>query len=199
MDAQQTETVQQTTETLETAEAQFIRLTMAAQNKRAMSRLAVSRAMAASNVLPKQDTTPEDVLKAVEGLPNTRLHVNEGGGLIVGEQNAQPVPLVKLVEQALLTNKALADGRSTKHIENDASIVQARSDMTPAQATKFISEHGLAKYEALPRTRSRERVDFDPSVLTAKQYLALSLRERIEYQKRPDVTEAVLGAILRRK
>ena len=68
---------------------------------------AVSRAMTASTVLPKQDTMPKDVLKAVESLPNTRIHTSEGGGLIIGEQDGKPVPLVKLVEQALLGNAAL--------------------------------------------------------------------------------------------
>lgn len=199
MDTHTIDAIHQTTDARETPETQFMRLAVEAQNKRAMSRLAISRAMAESKVLAKQDTMPEDVLNAVEGLPDTRLHVSEGGGLIVGEQNAKPVPLVNLVEQALLTNKSLADGRSTKHIEGNASAVQARSDMTPAQASRFISEHGLAKYEALPRTRSTERVNFDPSLLTAKQYFGMSVKEKIEYQKRPDVTEAVLVAILRRK
>lgn len=186
-------------QTIETPEAQFTRLAMEAQNKRTMSRGAVARAMAESTVLAKQDTTPEDVLKAIESLPNTRIHVSDGGGLILGEQDGQPVPLGKLVEQALLTNAPLADGRSTKHFEGNASAVRARSDMTPTQASKFITEHGLAKYEALPRTRSTESVELDPSKITSKQYLAMSRKERMEYQKRPDVTEAVLGAILRRK
>jgi hypothetical protein len=200
MDTETIDAIHQTPETsVETTEAQFTRLAIAAENKRAMSRGAVARAMAESTVLAKQDTMPEDVLKAIESLPNIRIHVSDGGGLILGELDGKPVPLVKIVEQALLTNAALADGRSTKHLEGNASVVKAKSDMTPAQASKFISEHGLPKYEALPRVRSTETVNFDPSVLTAKQYFAMSRLERIDYQKRPDVTEAVLGAILRRK
>jgi hypothetical protein len=200
MDTETIDAIHQTPETsVETTEAQFTRLAIAAENKRAMSRGAVARAMAESTVLAKQDTMPEDVLKAIETLPNTRIHVSDGGGLILGEQDGKPVPLGRLVEQALLTNPALADGRSTKHIVGNANAVQAKSDMTPPQASKFISEHGLAKFEALPRTRSTEKVDLDPTKITAKQYLAMSRLERIEYQKRPDLTEAVLGAILRRK
>jgi hypothetical protein len=78
-------------------------------------------------------------------------------------------------------------------------VVQAKSDLTQTQASKFIAEHGLAKYEALPLKRTSEVVDLDPNKLTAKQYLSMSRQQRIAYQQRPDVNEEVLGAILRRK
>ena len=181
------------------SEEQFMKLALEAQNRRAVSRLAVSRAMAVSSVLAKQNTAPEAVLEAIESLPNTKLHVSSGGGVLVGERGGKPVDLVKLVEEALLTNPGLADGRSTKHFEGNADVVQAKSDLTQTQASKFIAEHGLAKYEALPLKRTSEVVDLDPNKLTAKQYLSMSRQQRMAYQQRPDVNEEVLGAILRRK
>jgi len=121
-------------------------------------------------------------------------------GWIKAEKNGQSINLQAKVDEILLTNRNIGDPKSVQAVvESGALEVEAKSDLvTAAQKAAFITKHGLAKWQALPLHRE-VTINMDPQSMTCRDYNRLSIRQRIELQKRDDITEQVLGQILRRK
>jgi len=158
------------------------------QNNRAILRGNIQRLLPTSAVKPKQDATTEEILRVIEALPDIKLH--RSGGTLVGETaDGAKLGLIQLIERALLLTPALADGRSTRHVE--LSAAQFKSEMTPAQSSAFITAHGLPAFEKLPYKRPAG-FSRDPNVITRLQYLALPRSERMKY------TESEIAHIMRR-
>ncbi len=158
------------------------------QNKRAILRGNIMRLLPTSEVKAKQDATPEEILRAIEALPQIKLH--HSGGTLAGETaDGKKLSFIQLIERALLATPALADGRSIRHVELSAE--QFKSEMTPTQKSAFISAHGYDAWVKLPGSRSAA-FSRDARVITKSQYLSLPVSERVKY------TEEEIAQILRR-
>jgi hypothetical protein len=158
------------------------------QNNRAILRGNILRLLPTSAVKPKQDATPEEILRAIEALPEMKLH--RSGGNLVGETaDGKKLSFIQVIERALLASPALADGRSTRHVELSAE--QFKSEMTPTQKSAFISAHGYDAWVKLPERRIAA-FSRDARVITKSQFLSLPVSERAKY------TEDEIAQILRR-
>jgi len=159
-----------------------------AENSRGILRGNILRQLPTSAVKAKQDATPEEILRAIEALPDIKLH--RSGGTLVGETgDGKTLNLVQLTERALLATPALADGRSTRHVE--LSPEQFKSEMNSAQKAAFITAHGADAYGKLPQKR-QAAFSKDAGVITKSQYLSLPTSARMK------CTESQIAHIMRR-
>jgi hypothetical protein len=160
-----------------------------AENSRAILRGNILRQLPTSAVKAKQDATPEEILRAIEALPDIKLH--RSGGTLVGETgDGKTLNLVQLTERALLAAPALADGRSTRHVELSPAE-QFKSEMNTGQKAAFITAHGADAYAKLPQKR-QAAFSKDAGVITKSQYLSLPTSARMKY------TESEIAHIMRR-
>lgn len=159
------------------------------QNNRAILRGNIMRLLPTSDVKAKQETTAEEILRAIEALPDIKLH--RSGGSLAGETaDDKKVSFIQLIERALLATPALADGRSTRHVELSAE--QFKSEMNTTQKSAFIAAHGYDAWVKLPEKRSAA-FSRDARIITKPQFLRLPRTERMKY------TEDEIAQILRRK
>jgi hypothetical protein len=121
-------------------------------------------------------------------------------GWIKAEKAGQSFNLQAKVDEILLTNRNIGDPASVQSVvESGALEVEAKSDLvTAAQKAAFITKHGLAKWLALPLHRETT-IDMNPLTMSAKDYGRLTVRQRIDFQKLPAMTEQMLGQILKRR
>lgn len=158
------------------------------QNKRAILRGNIMRLLPTSEVRAKQEATPEEILRAIEALPQIKLH--HSGGTLAGETaDGKKLSFIQLIERALLATPALADGRSTRHIELSAE--QFKEEMTIPQKSAFITAYGEAAFAKLPQKRPAAFSE-DASVITKSQFLSLPVSKRMKY------TESQIAHIMRR-
>ena len=158
------------------------------QNNRASLRGNIMRQLPTSAVKAKQDATAEEILRAIEALPDIKRH--QSGGNLVGETaDGKKLNLVQLIERALLATPALADGRSTRHVEQ--STEHFREEMSVPQKSAFITAHGEEAFAKLPQKRPAA-FSRDAGIITKSQYLSLPVTERMKY------TESQIAQIMRR-
>ena len=147
------------------------------QNNRAFLRGNIMRQLPASAVKAKQDATAEEILRAIEALPDIKRH-QSGGNLEGKTADGKTLSLVQLIERALLATPALADGRSTRHVEQSAE--HFKSEMNTTQKSAFITAHGYDAWAKLPQRRIAA-FNKDASVITKAQFLTLPVSERMNY------------------
>jgi hypothetical protein len=180
-----------------------------AELRRAHTRQTVQNALRTSRVVALDSTiaNPEQVLQCIEKLRDITLHINAGGSQFVGTDRAgQTYSAQTLVEMALLANKDLADGRSTRHVTdlNTADeLIQAKSDLNQVETMAYIDRYGLPAYECLPLKREIKLPDVDPEEMGKAQYMAMSRQKRTALvaklsQRYGSKFEQALGAILQR-
>jgi hypothetical protein len=114
-------------------------------------------------------------------------------------KGGQPANLQNLVDQVLLLNKDIGAPESVQEqVAAGALTVEAKSDLaTVAQKVAFISQFGDAAWARLPSTRVAP-ANTDPLTMGRGDYNRMTVQQKITFQKRADVTEPILGAILRR-
>lgn len=158
------------------------------QNNRASLRGNIMRQLPTSAVKAKQDATAEEILRAIEALPDVKLF-RSGGNLEGKTADGKTLSLLQLIERGLLATPALADGRSTRHVELSAE--QFKSEMSIPQKSAFITAYGEAAYTNLPQTRI-SGFSRDAGIITKSQYLSLPVNERMKY------SESEIAHIMRR-
>jgi hypothetical protein len=118
-------------------------------------------------------------------------------GWVVPERNGQPQNLQSLVENLLLTDKALGDPASIQSAVAEGELsVKSKSDLTTvAQKTTFINKYGYDTWAKLPQHRIAP-INMQPETMGRNDYNRLTVQQRIDFQK--TINEAQLGQILRR-
>jgi hypothetical protein len=159
--------------------------------------VAISRAIEASPIKHQGDRE-----SAVRGILATlqsshTLRVGDRGWVSALNRDGSPADFAKLVTDAMLLDKSLGDSASIAAAVKAGSIsLGAKSELTtPAQKIEFINRFGLEAWEKLPTQRVGA---VTPSKeMTKREYLAMSIKERIALQS--TLTEQELGTILSRR
>jgi hypothetical protein len=167
-------------------------------NRRVKIQIAVSRVLEASAV-KHQGTREEAVNAIIAKISRTHnIRVADRGWVVVEDHNGIPVDLTKLVQETLLLDKNLSDPDSVAHAVREGKVeLGAKDELTTArQKSDFIARYGYDAWSKLPTHRSAAPVP--PSKeMTRREYMEMSMRDRIQFQK--TITEQELGQILSRR
>ena len=167
-------------------------------NRRAKIQIAVSRVLEVSAV--KHQGTREQAVNAiiVQISQNHTFRVEDRGWVVVEDRNGNPVDLTKLVQNTLLLDKNLCDPDSVAQAVREGKIELGAKDelTTTRQKVEFIRRYGEAAFAKLPTHRSKAPA-IASKEMTRDEYLAMSMKDRIEFQK--TITESELGQILHRR
>jgi hypothetical protein len=118
---------------------------------------------------------------------------------IKAERAGQAINLQAAIDEILLNDPNIGDRASVaEQVQAGALTVESRSDLrTSKEKSDFIQKFGYDAWAKLPTVRVAP-VSTDPLVMGRTDYFRLSVSQRIAFQKRPDVTEEILGQILKR-
>jgi hypothetical protein len=159
--------------------------------------VAISRAIEASPV--KHQGTREEAVRAILGkLQNSyTLRVSDRGWVTAMDRSGNPADFAKLVTDAMLLDNQIGDPTSIAAAVKAGTIELGSKDelTTPQQKVSFIAKYGLTAWEKLPTHRSS--VSTPTKEMTRNEYMAMSVKDRIAFQR--TITESELGAILSRR
>ena len=160
---------------------------------------AISRCLETAKVLHQGDraTAVHAVIAKLQA-DNITFRVSDRNW-VVPEKNGQPINLQAAVDQILLTDNTIGDSASIQAVVAAGELtIEARSDLkTVAQKVAYVARFGDAAWAKLPQVRI-PAVDMNPVTMGRKDYNRLTVLQKIQFQKRDDVSEQVLGQILRR-
>jgi hypothetical protein len=166
-------------------------------NRRVKIQIAVSRVLEASAV--KHQGTREEAVNAVIAKisQNHTIRVADRGWVVAENRSGVPVDLTKLVQDTLLIDKGIGDPESVAAAVRDGSIIVGAKDelTTTQQKVEFIKKFGEAVWARLPAHRSSTSTP--TKEMTRNEYMAMSVKDRMAFQK--TVTETELGQILHRR
>jgi hypothetical protein len=159
--------------------------------------VAISRAIEASPV--KHQGTREEAVRAILAKLQSShtLRVSDTGWVTAMDRSGNPADFAKLVTDAMLLDKTIGDPSSIAAAVKAGTIeLGAKDEMTTVQEkVAYINTYGQDAWEKLPAHRSS--VSTPTKEMTRDQYMRMSMKDRIAFQKR--VTETELGAILSRR
>jgi hypothetical protein len=118
---------------------------------------------------------------------------------IKAERAGQPINLQAAIDELLLNDPNIGDRASVaEQVQAGALTVESRSDLrTSKEKSDFIQKFGYDAWAKLPSVRVGP-IDTNPITMGRADYNRLNTAQRIEFQKRADVTEEILGQILKR-
>jgi hypothetical protein len=119
---------------------------------------------------------------------------------VVASKGGEPISLQAAVDSILLTDRTIGDPASVQAaVASGELTVEAKSDLsTPSQKSAWLSKHSLAEWEKLPMHRQGP-VDMNPTTMALKDWHRLTVSQKVQFQKRADVDEQVMGQILHRR
>jgi len=165
--------------------------------RRVKIQIAVSRVLEASAV--KHQGTRQEAVNAVIAKISQKhtIRVADRGWVVAEDRNGIPVDLTKLVQDTLLLDNNLGDPESVAAAVREGSIVIGAKDelTTTQQKVEWIRKFGDAAWARLPAHRSS--VSTPTKEMTRDEYNAMSVKDRIAFQK--TITETELGQILHRR
>ena len=159
--------------------------------------VAISRAIEASPV--KHQGTREEAVRAILSKlqASHTLRVSDRGWVTALDRSGNPADFPKVVTDAMLLDNKIGDPASIATAVKAGTIELGSKDelTTPQQKVFFIAKYGLAAWEKLPTHRSS--VTTPTKEMTRNEYMAMSMKDRIAFQR--TITESELGAILSRR
>jgi hypothetical protein len=163
-----------------------------AQNRDIVMRDTVATALASTGIKFHE---PKDVFKLVSTEDGVEVHASADGRTLHCSKNGAEISFDELVKDYTLRHRFIADGRSLRGIVDNGEQIKCRADLADREEIRqYISQHGLAAYEALPMTRPRTS---DPLKMTAREYLSLPMSEKARLAG--ELTELQITRILQRK